>query len=218
MSPLTALHSTFVGFTAASASGVRATLPLAIMAFAKHLGLVDLAPGTLFRQPTTTEPAHTAVAGSHRSSVAPPFVFVKKFASPYPCPTVLSGYEWLESSTASFAIPLALVAELVADKVPAVDSVLHLFATPLHAAAGFFAIAAPAGAFGGAMAVEGRALQAIGDATASALSSRRAPTRRGSRPNRHRTGVRGPLCRALPGRAVGARHTRRKVPDTWACH
>lgn len=66
MSLLTALHSTFVGFTAASASGVRATLPLAIMAFAKHLGLVDLAPGTLFRQPTTTEPAHTAVAGSHR--------------------------------------------------------------------------------------------------------------------------------------------------------
>ncbi|EOD30652.1 hypothetical protein EMIHUDRAFT_468343 [Emiliania huxleyi CCMP1516] len=68
MSLLTALHSTFVGFTAASASGVRATLPLAIMAFAKHLGLVDLAPG----------------------------------------------YEWLESSTASFAIPLALVAELQA--------------------------------------------------------------------------------------------------------
>ena len=66
MSLLTALHSTFVGFTAASASGVRATLPLAIMAFAKHLGLVDLAPGTLFRQPTTTEPAHTAVAGSRR--------------------------------------------------------------------------------------------------------------------------------------------------------
>ena len=159
---------------------------------------------------------HTPLSLAHIGCTA--FVFVKKFASPYPCPTVLSGYEWLESSTASFAIPLALVAELVADKVPAVDSVLHLFATPLHAAAGFFAIAAPAGAFGGAMAVEGRALQAIGDATASALSSRRAPTRRGSRPNRHRTGVRGPLCRALPGRAVGARHTRRKVPDTWACH
>jgi hypothetical protein len=96
------LHATLLGLSAATASGVRVSIPAVCLVYGHRLGLVPLS----------------------------------------------ENFEWLDTWPATSGLLALLLLELLADKIPAVDHVLHLLATPLHAAAGALVVVAPAGSFG----------------------------------------------------------------------
>jgi hypothetical protein len=106
------LHATLLGLSAATASGIRVSIPAVCLAYGHRLGLVPLS----------------------------------------------EGFEWLNTWAAVSGLTALLLLELLADMIPAIDHVLHLLATPLHAAVGALVVVAPAGSFGAG---------SVGDATGS---------------------------------------------------
>jgi hypothetical protein len=54
-----------------------------------------------------------------------------------------SNFEWLSSTPALIALTCALVAEFVADKIPALDTIFDILQTPLRTASGAVTIIAP---------------------------------------------------------------------------
>lgn len=106
------LHATLLGLSAATASGMRVTVPAVCLAYAHQLGLLQLSDECA----------------------------------------------WLSTPAATVLMTALLSLELLADKIPALDHVMHLVATPFHAAAGALVVAAPAGSFSAG---------SVGDATSS---------------------------------------------------